>query len=236
MLIAFSIFQLPKMHYRYIRNSVGNYVVSITRTNGVMSGGTGVHVQLPSGHIAIITNAHVCGIKDETGMVLVTSQEGRSIPRRVIEESDFTDLCLVEALPGHGGISIGSKAEAGDIVAAVGHPHLLPLTMTKGEVIGEGYIDVLDHMMGEQEDETKTCNKSKNHITEIDFLGLFKMRACLIHIKAVFSNVNILPGSSGSPIVNEYGHLVALVFAGDSSSGWGFFVTLADIEKFIASY
>lgn len=203
--------------------------------DGRRSGGTGVHVKLPSGKVAILTNAHVCEAKNANNEVLVHSpQRPRPIPRKVLEQADFTDLCLVEGIPGVSGISLGSQTSPGDIVAVIGHPHLMPITMSRGEVIGEAPALVLDHVMREDEDDSQ-CALPKNKILTIDAF-FFKIKVCAVEIPAIYTTVVILPGNSGSAVINEFGNLVGLAFAGDNDSHWGLMVTLPDIKKFISAY
>lgn len=217
-------------HYK-IRNSAAAAVVRITNQAG-NSGGTGFHVKAPSGKVYILTNAHVCGLAED-GLVYVGYDYERPIPRLVLEASEFTDLCLIEALPSyHGTLSVGSESDPGDKVSAVGHPNLMPTTMTEGEVIGFGEIQVLDHILDSLNDDS--CNAPKNK--KINLKTIFgPIDVCVVAIKAGFSTTLILPGSSGSPVLNSWGNLTGVIFAGNQE-GWSFFVTLADVQKFLSQY
>lgn len=221
----------PSYNHYKIRNEAASSVVRITNEAG-NSGGTGFHVKGPSGKVYILTNAHVCGLAED-GTIYVGYDYERPIPRKVIEVSGFTDLCLIEALPSyHGIISMGSESDAGDKVAAVGHPNLMPTTMTEGEVIGFGEIQVLDHVLNDLNDDS--CNSEKNKkITVKTIFGPIDI--CVIAIKAGFSTTLILPGSSGSPVLNSWGNLTGVIFAGNQE-GWSFYVTLADVKKFLSQY
>ena len=230
-LVVGLVIKLPEVHYNYIRNSVGNKVVSITNASG-SSGGTGFHVNSPSGKTYILTNSHVCSHVQVNGLVLVHDAEGNSLPRRVLLDSDFTDLCVVEAMPGASGLSLGTAPNAGEIVAVVGHPELMPLTMTRGEIIGEQELLVMDHVIESEDDK---CDLPKNIIKEVNVF-IFSFKACCVKINAYLSNVTILPGSSGSPVINFYGNIVGVAFAGDNDSNWGSFVTLPDIQKMLKAF
>lgn len=229
-IVSIMILKLPEYHYEYVRNVVSAKVVKITNFDKT-SGGTGFHVRSPSGKTYILTNAHVCSIEKD-GEVLVTDENEHSMIRKVIERSDFTDLCLVEGVPGTKGLLLGSEPKIGEIVAVIGHPKLMPTTVSRGEIIGQQEIDVIDHVIESKDDK---CDLPKNRKDEMDFF-FFRLPVCLIHIQAYLSNVVILPGNSGSPVVNFYGHVVAVAFAGDSQSNWGFFVTLKDVKKFLKKY
>jgi S1-C subfamily serine protease len=223
-----SILIVPPIHRLWLRNKIERQVVRITN-EALTSGGTGVHIKLPSGKVAILTNSHICHLKDAEGNLWIAEDGQRAIPRKVIEDSNFTDLCLVQPLEKHNGLSLASGIYSGEVVSAVGHPTLMPITMTSGEIIFEGDAYVLDHM-GEDH-----CDAPKNVKIPVSVWGMAVM-ACAVHIKADFTTVHILPGSSGSPVVNGFGNIVGLMFAGDSEIHWGLMVTLVDIHKLIALY
>lgn len=220
----------PTIHRAWLRNKVGSQVVKITNKE-TNHGGTGVYIKLPSGNVAILTNAHVCGIKDEKGLVYVAQDNEEAVPRRVIIESEKTDLCLVEPLPGYNGLTVSSgEVYLGEEIYVVGHPRLMPNTMTSGEIIDEEIVDVVDHLGSDN------CNLPKNKVIEVPFWMGAMIQVCTIHIPAYLSTANILPGNSGSPVVNMKGQLVGLVFAGDSDAHWGILVTLTDVRNFIKVY
>lgn len=231
-LVGLTALKGPELHYNYIRGKVQKtsvYVTNEART----SGGSGSHVIAPSGKVYIITNAHVCAIgKDST--IFITDDYGNTIPRKILEISKITDLCLIEPLPNyHGALKIGSEVTAGQIVAAIGHPSLMPTTMSRGEVIGAEVIDVFDHYMDPLDSNDK-CDLPKNKILEIEsFFGPLKV--CTVHINATLTTATSLPGSSGSPLVDFYGNLVGVVFAGNRAN-WALAVTLSDVTNFLKSY
>lgn len=231
-MVAAIAIQAPRMHYSYIRNHVKKNLFTITNPERT-HGGTGFQVKAPSGKPYILTNAHVCGVGVD-GNVSVTDENGNTIKLKIIESSNFTDLCVVEAYPGVEGLSIASNSNIGEIVYTVGHPKLYPTTLSQGEFIGVAEVEVLDHILKDKKDE-ETCKLPKNRIKEIDMF-FFKLKACIIDIYANYSNIIILPGNSGSPTVNFYGNLVGVAFAGDNDAHWGLFITLNDIHKFLEKY
>lgn len=241
-LLAFTILALTigmntsDLHEKSLLSFRGSYVVRITNKAGT-SGGTGFHIDAPTGQTYIMTNAHVCGLGKDTKTVFVARDAfDRKIERRIIEVSEKTDLCLVEALPGESGLKLSwSEPTLQETLYIIGHPLLYPLTLSKGRVIEKIQDEtVLDHIMDENEPDS-SCALPKNQIRT--FNGFFgPVKACLIVIPAYVMNAQILPGNSGSPVFNKYGRVVAVVFAGDGRGGFGACVTHEDIVDFLKYY
>lgn len=235
-LFIYGLLNLTTYKHKMVRSFVASKTVTLTYTDTKkFGGGTGVHVKLPHGGNAILTNAHVCALKDEHNEILVTSPLlEHPMNRRVIGVANFTDLCLIEGVPGISGLSLGSNPEPGDEVNVIGHPFLMPTTLTHGEVIGEGEVDVADYIIYNEQDEAN-CNAPKNKVLTIDtFFGM--MKVCVVHINALHTNAIIYPGNSGSAVVNEDGRMVGLAFAGSTETHWGLVVTLEDISHFLYQY
>lgn len=233
LLVCITALKGPEIHYDYIRNKVAKTTVLVTNPERTR-GGSGSHVVAPSGKVYILTNAHVCALGKKDGIVFITDDFGRTIPRRILEVSNFTDLCLVEPLPNYqGALKLGSEVRPGQIVASVGHPTLMPTTMSRGEIIGEKEVDVMDHVMNPFDTDDK-CNLPKNKIIEVDtFFG--PMKICVVHVKANLTTTIILPGNSGSPQVDFWGNLNGVFFAGNQAN-WGLSITLTDIKSFLKPY
>lgn len=242
----------PELHGRLIRQYVGNKVYLIT--NDLHRGsGTGFAMKAPSGQSYIVTNDHVCEVSNDKENLVVIDREGNEMRRRIIYKSTFSDLCLVEGLPGVEGLSLGSEPDIGQIIASVGHPSGYDITLSRGEIIqrqdvfiAEGPISVFgedgkEEQISEEEGgiSEANCKKQKNkvEIAETNF-GFFtvKVKWCLNQTeKAYFTNMLIQPGSSGSPAVNFWGNVVGVVFASDRA-GWGITVSHKDLTKLLKNY
>lgn len=223
--------QTPKLHRYYLRTHTGKEVVKIVNEIG-NSGGTGVYINLPSGNKAILTNAHVCEVKNDKNIVWVKDSKNRAIPRKIIEISKISDLCLVEGLPNHRGLFLGSSVQLGQNISIIGHPRLWPKAMTSGEVFAKQFVQVLDHIIIDPVNDK--CDLPKNRkIHEDGFFGPIDF--CIEYIESLMTTAQILPGNSGSPVVNDYGQLVGLVYAGNEL-GWAIIIQLKDIKEFIKPY
>ncbi len=215
----------PQIHHNYIRNKVGPSVVMITNLDQ-NSGGTGFLVNAASGKSYILTNAHIClGVKRP---LIITFKDRRQVSLRIIEVSRDTDLCLIESVGNLPSLKLGSSLDIGDTIGIVGHPALMSLTLSRGELIEFTNIalPVPDDM----------CEAAK------ELGGPFKETGnpwypCGAVIKGVGQTTAvILGGNSGSPVVNFYGHVVGIAFAGRGDSNWGLIVPLKDVQKFLAPY
>jgi|GEM_PF-2349911 len=238
---GYLVVRAPEMHRQWLRHSVGERVYMI---KGKMDGGggTGFAFKAKSGVTYTVTNAHVCEgaltqSEDKTSL-LVVKGNGIAIPRKILEISDSTDLCILEGMPGVDGLETGSAPGAGQQLNAIGHPLLRPLTVSQGDVIAKQDMSIPDYIIQSQEQEA-ACNKPKNEIKDLDleFFGQpIHLRVCFTTIKGVYqTTARVLPGNSGSPVVDWKGDVVAVVFAMDQA-GWGYFVSNEDLKTFLSKY
>jgi S1-C subfamily serine protease len=243
LMTATLLLKMDEFHNLYLRSVVGDKVYMVKgKMNG--GGGTGFAVQAPSGQSYVVTNSHVCeGVLRQTAdpaanQVIVVTPTGPMV-RRILQNSDTTDLCIIEGIPGVTGLQLGEMLMNGEFAFVVGHPLLRPLTVTRGEIVGKMDVTILDHFMEDGEDDAK-CSKPKNLIlhTEIDFFGIIKIpvKVCLVITKAAtMTTATIFPGNSGSPLVDWMGNIVGVAFASDNTN-WGIAVSLSDLRSFLSHY
>lgn len=252
--VAFVSLKAPEAHNHWLRDKVGQRVYTI-RDSIKSGGGTGFAVQAPSGTSYIITNDHVCGISKDKQTVLVISENGDMVRRNIIARDENSDLCLIQGLDNVQGLATADDVpKNGDKMYVVGHPHLLPLTVSSGEMIGSedvtlnmGPISMFNPQtqLWEQLDVTKgavvesDCMMNKNSIQEsvIDMVIIkLYMKQCLTTVKdAYITTITILGGNSGSPMVNFFGQVSGVVFSTDEAS-WGRMVSLYDLNSFLKNY
>jgi S1-C subfamily serine protease len=215
-----------------ITDRVSNSVVYVTDKSAI-SGGTGFHIQSKTGTKYMITNAHVCShTQDEDGNVYVRKDENDTpIPRRIIQISDLTDLCIVEAMPGATTIPLAEEDPFPDQeLHAVGHPHLQAITMTVGSMIQLTTIDI----PVSDDVSPGACDLPKNKRSKIlTFFGVIEV--CVDHLLSISTTIQIQPGNSGSPVLDEDDHIRGVVYAGDSSN-WGFLIPLSALKTFLTNY
>lgn len=240
-LVAISIVILvlaaPQMHGDYIVSKVGSQVVKLLNPKNHKSGGTGFSVVAPSGRLYTLTNGHVCelGEKEKEMHGAVPGTE-RFYRLRILDISNTTDLCLLEAMPGYSGVDLARYSDLGEEVAAIGHPQLMPLTISRGRLIQDQTIDVVFKINTSKEE----CQG--DNFKFIDMQGtplevIFGVKnICVRSVKSTFTNIISYPGNSGSPVVNFWGNLVGVVFAGDTNTHFSFIIPLVDIKEFLSIY
>lgn len=211
----------PSIHNLYIRAKVGSQVVMLTNKQG-NSGGTGFVMKAPNGKYYTITNAHVCNIP---GNVLYTVlPSGKKVQFKIIKKSRLTDLCALTPVDGYSGLSLSNNVYIGETIGVVGHPKLMPLAVTLGELLGYADTAVLV--------STSQCPKDGGmYSTVLTPFGYI----CIETVKkAGLTTLTVRGGSSGSPVVDFFGNVVGVLFAGDEL-GWGIIVSLKDLRNFLNS-
>jgi S1-C subfamily serine protease len=230
----------PQVHRSYLRSEVGSKVYVVRGSYDGRGGGTGFAVKAPSGKSYVVTNDHVCAASKDKITMFVHDDTGVGIPRQILERSVYSDLCILEGMPGVEGLDVSYAPSPGDELYVVGHPRLMPITVAHGEMIGKETVSI---PIGIVSDELK-CDEPKN--VKLPLITIIFGQpvgpeydgpmVCLEKIKdAYLTNVVIQPGNSGSPVVDAFGNVVAVVFAGDSL-GWGVMVSNIDLRVFLALY
>jgi S1-C subfamily serine protease len=214
----------------------GSRVVKLTPPSRNNTGGTGFAVQAPSGQNYVLTNAHVCQLAENNYMSAHLPFMARQCLVRVLEISPETDLCLLTAIPNLRGLPLAAGNEVGDEVTLVGHPLLDPLTLTKGVVTNFDNIQVVHAINSSKEECDKRHGAFEEH--EGDILGLlFGIRnLCIVTVFSGRITAATFPGNSGSPVVDNAGNVVGVLFAGDNRTNFGFMVPLKDVLKFLSVY
>lgn len=217
----------PEYHANYIRSKVGSRTVMVMGNRG---GGSGFFLQIEDEDY-ILTNAHVCNLADKNGFLKIyPPNASRAFLRKIVKKSDQFDLCLVEGIKGYDGLNLAGDVDVGETIGIVGHPTLQPLTLSKGELIGYMYIRIITGVNVKPKD----CKFG----TIVKLPPSYKIFNLLnICVKEYYSGqitAYSRGGSSGSPVVNFFGNIVGVLFAGNPQDQFqSFIVPLDDIKRFL---
>lgn len=216
-------FETPTLHRKFIRSKAESSTVLIY---GLEGKGSGSHVKLSNGKIVILTNKHVC---EMTGPLMVKAEDKElSIPRKIIKISDVTDLCALEAIPGESALTLGSEPKNGDELYTLGHPRGESLNVSKGEMFDKLFITI-----SERSEVPGSCKEGKVNLVPTPFGDI---TVCIIDCAAIELSTPTYPGNSGSPVVNKFGNLVAVIFAGDpNTENKGYAIPFDYVIEFLSS-
>lgn len=206
------IFSAPSAHHVFLKNVIGGQVVKIV---GGSSGGTGFHIQAPSGKVYIMTNNHICDAADKEGNLKIYVKEKFISVRKVIKRYDSHDLCLVEPLDGKAGLILSALDSTPLPSYVVGHPLNQMLSIQSGRFVGKERIDILGNTVVTK----KECSEKAFLIPDLIFRMFTGLNYyCIKTYTSNTYNLIIYNGNSGSPVISPIGTVLGVIFAGDDRS------------------
>lgn len=228
--VAFAFLQKDQLHNTYLRYEVGDSVVQVLHPTK-FGGGTGFAVEGASGTDYIATNSHVCEVAVD-GWVRIQKDGEESYNRKVVYQDNKHDLCLIEGDRRLAPLELASAPKKGDIHYVVGHPGLRQLTVSKGEFIGMDTIQLLVKAETREDctGEVIELNDMEKYFYNMEF-------ACVKSFYSYASTAVIYGGNSGSPVVNKYGNIIGVAFAGNSSQAHdNYLVPVYELERVLNKF
>lgn len=140
------VLNVQDLHKWAVRGYVNGSIVRMTDMNRGSDIATGFFVKgETTGKTYLLTNEHVCdsGSGVAVGSVMGYNVNGQRHIAKIVDFHENSDLCLLEVTGRPSALSLGSDASAGELMAAAGHPSLMDLTLSSGEVIETTPVTVL---------------------------------------------------------------------------------------------
>lgn len=193
-------------------------------------GGTGFELEYKS-HRYTVTNGHVCGLGKQQGYLVLVSPYAHIRRIKILEESAFSDLCLLEPSNNLPSLKLGEEdLKVGEALQILGHPLLGPLHLSAGRVTTSPRL--IQVLMGyiENKEDLYACSKPKNRIVS-GFFGTVEM--CLIEVEAQHTTAQIEPGNSGSPVLDYSGKVRGVAFAANREDGEAEIIPWSSLEFFL---
>jgi len=214
----------------YLKNKLKDSVVYVVNENE-NGGGTGFLLKNEEGREYIVTNNHVCSHTQVDGMVKVKTDE-KVIKRKVIDMSQDADLCIIEAGFDQEPLKMAKKYTVGNKAYVMGHPYLNPLTFVSGDIVAKQKISIVKYEMTE---DSPPCDGNNQHPATLSMF-IFAVNVCLQDYDSLSTTISTYPGNSGSPMVDDKGDVIGVIFAGNNYTNWGHAVPLEDLKAFINKY
>lgn len=228
----YSIFNAD-LRERYIINHVKDKVVYVLDPRTLRSGSTGFFVKAKSGKTVIMTNEHVCHLgKDGQVSLKINDEDFRFYSAKIIEESATSDLCIIESPFQIDGLTVASGVSQWEKIFVVGHPSLENLTLTEGQVTS---FELIQLVLEVNTEKTACEKRGGNFIQDVDAI-FGEENFCIKKVFSARTTANVFPGNSGSPVVNKFGNVVGVLFAGNDTSHFGYFVPTIDVRKMLEAY
>lgn len=226
--IVFVALVTPQAHNQYLRYEVGSSTVQVLSPAG--GGGTGFAIKAASGAEYIATNKHVCEAA-VTGWMIIKQDQGEASFKRVVYKDNKHDICLIEGDKRFDALELGDYPYKGEAHYIVGHPGLRQLTVSKGEYIGFDTVKFLD--------KVQNRNQCKGQIMELNIFEqmMYGMEfACIRSYLSYGSTAIVHGGNSGSPVVNKWGNVIGILFAGSNQAGDSYVVPLYELERVLKKF
>ena len=198
-----------ELHNSYLRWEVGESVVQVLSPSG--GGGTGFAIKSASGEDFIVTNKHVCEAAENGWMIIKQDNSKQGIFKRVVYKDTVHDLCLLQGDRRLSPLTLGSSPQKGSFNYIIGHPGLRQLTVSQGEFIGNKTIQMMERI-----EKKEQCRGKLHELTILEQMMYGVQFVCIRSYNTYSTTAVAYPGNSGSPVVNKYGNVIGVLFAGST--------------------
>jgi serine protease Do len=195
-ILSIGTISIPHIHDLLLINKASNVVFKITKVGHLDgSSGTGFSIEDSKGRKFTVTNYHVCvGLTNESGELVATAsaRPNTSHTVRILIASILDDVCILTPIErGEAPLKLSSGWYIGQRAHLMGHPLGDLFRKSSGEIVGSKLITVYQ------------------------YIGIFSVP---VNYEAIQITNFARGGNSGSPVLNDLGNVLGILFAGDSRS------------------
>lgn len=221
-----------RAHKHYIYDYKGLSVVRLTgEFAGRSSGGTGFQVLGASGRQYTMTNNHVCMLADKNDLMMAEDYTGEKYALKIVDIYDDHDLCILEGLTHLPTLGVANMAIHHEQVHVIGHPRLEEITIQSASFVGQKKISL--YMPRKL---SRGCKNGKEMV-QFGHLWAYGLTMCYEHLNTYHANLISYGGNSGSPVVDDLGRIIGVLFAGDRTAVTAtYLVPLTHVKKFLSNY
>lgn len=217
----------PKDVGGYLLRNKAPSVFRLVTPSNFGHGGTGFSLTMPSGNVFTVTNSHICYAAEDKKLLAVHA-DGYKEELTVMEISDTTDLCIMSRAMHAPPLEMASYTDHYERINVIGHPKLHPMTWQEGRYVGGQFLVSIPLNIPEE-----MCVGQKFSMQNVLIFGIFPKRLCMMTVWGQDTTLKTFGGNSGSPIVNDSGDVVGVLFAGDGETQWGLVIPLDSLREFI---
>jgi len=208
------------------KNIVNSKLVRIYSPDTERRGGTGFFINY-NNTTHLITNAHVCEVGRDN-IVAIYSEYLKSKGYGIVKRVDKAhDLCLIESIFDVYGLNFAKQINIDDQVYIVGYPELKAVHLSKGYILGIETAHFLEDI------DLDKCKGEGLHIQK-KTLFLQEIRVCVRKVDSYYTDAEVFPGNSGSPVVDNNLNVKGIVFAASATTNFGLFIPTSTIKKFLS--
>jgi S1-C subfamily serine protease len=194
--------------------------------------GTGFVLKI-KGTKYVITNKHVCR-EASTGTIELVDNNGKSVRSNVMFADYVLDLCAIKVPKIEApALVLGKQPAFDDKVFYVGYPLIQNMSVGSGKYQGWMQNEIESDLPLESCVQGNMQIAPNNVDLEALARGVLPELVCLVTTPVYHTDITIDFGASGSPLLNDQGKVIGVVFQGVGQSMKAQTVTLKQLKSFI---